>query len=69
MQIIMINFLLGGSEYIYNWGYFDNQGSYQSSTRNSHNLAIYGNIGFNLLKILRSLYLQEMMIINRLAPI
>ena len=41
----------GGSEYIYNWGYFDNKGSYQASTKgNSHNLALYGNLGWNILE-------------------
>ena len=39
-----------GSEYKYDWGYFDNNGSYQASTKgNSENIAVYGNIGINLL--------------------
>ena len=38
-----------GSEYKYDWGYFDNNGSYQASTKgHSDNLAIYGNLGWNL---------------------
>ena len=37
-----------GSEYKYDWGYFDNNGSYQSSTKGySDNLAVYGNLGIN----------------------
>jgi len=41
----------GGSEYIFNWGHFDNRGSYQASTKgNSNNFAIYGNIGWNILE-------------------
>ncbi len=39
-----------GSEYKYDWGYFDNNGSYEASTKgHSTNLAIYGNFGWNLL--------------------
>ena len=38
-----------GAEYKYDWGYFDNKGSYQASTRgHSDNLAIYGNLGWNV---------------------
>ena len=38
-----------GGEYKYDWGYFDNNGSYQASTKgNSDNLAIYSNLGLNL---------------------
>ncbi len=38
-----------GSEYKYDWGYFNNNGSYQASTKgHSDNLAIYGNLGWNL---------------------
>ncbi len=38
-----------GSDYKYDWGYFDNNGSYQASTKGySDNLAIYGNIGWNI---------------------
>ena len=38
-----------GSEYKYDWGYFDNNGSYQASTTgHSDNLAAYGNLGINL---------------------
>ena len=37
-----------GSEYKYDWGYFDNNGSYQASTKGySDNLAVYGNLGIN----------------------
>ena len=39
-----------GSEYKYDWGYFDNNGSYSSSTKgNIDNLALYSNLGINLL--------------------
>lgn len=39
-----------GSEYRYDWGYFDNNGSYEASTKgHSSNLGIYGNFGWNLL--------------------
>ena len=39
-----------GSEYKYDWAYFDNNGSYQASTKgHSDNIAIYGNIGINVL--------------------
>ncbi len=38
-----------GSEYKYDWGYFDNNGSYQASTKgHSDNLALYGNLGWNI---------------------
>jgi vitamin B12 transporter len=38
-----------GSEYKYDWGYFNNNGSYQASTKgHSDNLAIYGNLGLYL---------------------
>ncbi len=40
-----------GSEYKYDWGYFDNKGSYEASTKgHSDNLAIYGNFGLNILQ-------------------
>ncbi len=40
-----------GSEYKYDWGSFNNKGSYEASTKgNSDNLAIYGNLGFNFLQ-------------------
>lgn len=39
-----------GVDYKYDWGYFDNNGSYSASTKgNSDNLAIYGNLGWNIL--------------------
>ena len=39
-----------GTEYKYDWGYFDNNGSYEASTKgHSDNLAIYGNFGLNFL--------------------
>ena len=38
-----------GSEYKYEWGYFDNNGSYSASTKgNIDNLAIFGNISWEL---------------------
>jgi len=38
-----------GSEYKYDWGYFDNKGSYQASTKgNSDNFALYSNLGWNI---------------------
>ncbi len=40
-----------GSEYKYDWGYFDNNGSYTASTKgNVDNLAFYSNVGFNFFK-------------------
>ncbi len=40
-----------GSEYKYDWGYFNNNGSYSSSTKgNIDNIAIYSNFGFNFLE-------------------
>ena len=38
-----------GSEYKYDWGYFDNNGSYEASTKgHSDNLAFYSNLGWNI---------------------
>lgn len=38
-----------GYEYKYDWGYFDNNGSYEASTKgHSDNLALYSNIGWNI---------------------
>ena len=38
-----------GSEYKYDWGQFDNNGSYQASTKGHvDNLSIYGNLGWNI---------------------
>ena len=38
-----------GSEYKYDWGEFNNRGSYQASTKgNNDNLSVYSNIGFNV---------------------
>ncbi len=38
-----------GSEYKYDWGSFDNNGSYTSSTKgNVDNLAVYSNLGINI---------------------
>ena len=38
-----------GSEYKYDWGYFDNKGSYEASTRGHFdNFALYGNLGWNI---------------------
>tara|TARA_B100001123_G_scaffold174431_1_gene200373 strand:+ start:88 stop:1956 length:1869 start_codon:yes stop_codon:yes gene_type:complete len=44
------NFSYGlGSDYKYDWGHFNNNGSYQASTKgHSENLAIYGNLGWNI---------------------
>ena len=40
-----------GSEYKYDWGYFDNNGSYEASTKgNSDNLSIYSNLGYNFME-------------------
>ena len=39
-----------GTEYKYDWGSFDNQGSYQASTKgNSDNISLYSNLGYNFL--------------------
>ena len=39
-----------GYEYKYDWGYFDNNGSYEASTKgHSDNLAVYGNLGWKIL--------------------
>lgn len=38
-----------GSEYKYEWGYFDNNGSYEASTKgHSDNIALYGNLGLEI---------------------
>jgi vitamin B12 transporter len=38
-----------GSEYKYDWGYFNNNGSYQASTKgHTDNFALYGNIGWDV---------------------
>lgn len=44
------NFSLGfGSEYKYDWGYFENRGSYNASTKgDTKDLGIFGNFGFKL---------------------
>tara|TARA_B100001109_G_C18847737_1_gene467708 strand:+ start:93 stop:1964 length:1872 start_codon:yes stop_codon:yes gene_type:complete len=49
-KIFNKNFSFGaGSEYKYDWGYFDNNGSYEASTKgHSDNLALYGNLGLNI---------------------
>ena len=40
-----------GTEYKYEWGYFDNNGSYEASTKgHSDNLAVYSNLGWNFSK-------------------
>lgn len=51
-KIINSNLSLGmGTEYKYDWGYFENNGSYQASTKgHSENLSIYGNMGINILE-------------------
>ena len=55
-----------GSEYKYDWGYFDNNGSYEASTKgHSDNLAFYGNLGWNFFKIQIFLFLEELTIINK----
>ena len=44
------NFSMGlGSDYKYHWGYFDNNGAYEASTKgHSDNLSFYGNLGWNI---------------------
>ena len=38
-----------GSEYKYDWGHFENNGSYEASTRgHSDNFALYSNLGWNI---------------------
>ncbi len=38
-----------GSEYKYDWGYFDNKGAYQASTKgHSDNFSLYSNLGWNI---------------------
>ena len=51
-KIISSNLSYGvGSEYKYDWGYFDNKGSYEASTKGHiDNFSYYGNIGYNFLK-------------------
>ncbi len=40
-----------GSEYKYDWGYFNNNGSYEASTKgHSDNFTFYGNLGWDILK-------------------
>ena len=41
-----------GTNYNYDWGEFDNNGSYEASTKgNTDNLALYGNFGYNINKL------------------
>ena len=55
-----------GSEFKYDWGYFDNNGSYEASTKgHSDNFALYGNLGWNIFENSNISYLVEEMIINR----
>jgi len=51
-KIINSNLSFGlGTEYKYDWGYFENNGSYQASTKgHSENFSIYGNMGINILE-------------------
>ncbi len=51
-KIINNNVSIGfGTDYKYDWGYFNNNGSYNATTKgNSDNLAVYGNLGWNILK-------------------
>ena len=38
-----------GSEYKYDWGDFENRGSYTASTRgNVENLGFFGNVGYKI---------------------
>jgi vitamin B12 transporter len=40
-----------GSEFKYDWGYFNNNGSYEASTKgHTDNYSLYGNTGLNLFK-------------------
>ena len=49
-KIINKNFSFGiGSEYKYDWGYFNNNGAYQASTKgHTDNFALFGNLGWNI---------------------
>ena len=59
-----------GSEYKYDWGYFNNNGSYSASTKgNIDNLAIYSNIGMNIFENTNLSIFLEMMITNNLVAI
>ena len=51
-KIVNSNLSFGlGTEYKYDWGYFENNGSYQASTKgHSENLSIYSNVGLNILE-------------------
>ena len=50
-----------GSEYKYDWGYFDNNGSYQAETKgHSDNISLYGNFGYNIFDQLNFSFLEEM---------
>ncbi len=48
-KIIRDNLSFGfGSEYKYDWGYFDNNGSYEATTKgHSDNISIFANLGWN----------------------
>ena len=42
-------FLRNRLKFKYDWGYFDNNGSYEASTKgHSDNFALYGNLGWNI---------------------
>ena len=59
-----------GGDYKYEWGKFDNRGSYQASTKgNVDNFAVFGNFGFEFLKNTFLSFLLEMIIINSLGII
>ena len=49
-QTINSNLSFGvGSEYKYDWGNFENNGSYEASTKgHTDNFSYYGNLGFNI---------------------
>ena len=59
-----------GSEYKYDWGYFDNNGSYQASTKgHSDNLSLYSNLGWNIFDNLNVSFLEEVTITSRQVQI
>ena len=55
-----------GSEYKYDWGYFDNNGSYEASTKGHiDTIGLYGNIGWYIFDDLNFFCLVEMINIKK----
>ena len=57
-----------GSEYKYDWGNFENRGSYNASTKgHMKNFGIFGNLGYKLMKNKHYHFMEDRMIITQLV--